>query len=315
MHPGRIPVLGWKDIALRTKAELAKDHVSVVAAGVAFFGLLATFPAIAALIALAGLLADPETIISQINSWTNVLPGDAANILQDQAQKVATAPDQSLGWAALLSTSLAIFGAAKGMKTLMEGMNIAYDETEIRGFVKLNAIALMLTVLLIAGLVIAIGFALLVPVWLGFVGLGAGAETVLAWGRWPVLAVIAIAGLSLLYRYGPSREAPKWRWITPGSVLAIMIWIAGSAIFSWYVQNFGSYNETYGALGGVILLLTWLWLSAYIVLLGAELNSEMEHQTKRDTTTGPPMPMGERGAVVADTLGAASGDVADAVET
>lgn len=300
--PRKIPPSGWKDILLRAKDELTDDHVSVVAAGVAFFGLLATFPAIAAIIALAGLFADPLTIVGQIDSWTAGLPSDAAGIFQDQARKVASAPDRSLGWAALLSIVLALYGAAKGMKTLMEGMNIAYDETETRGFIKLNAVALMLTLLLIIGLLIAIAFLLGVPAWLELVGLGAAAETIVAWGRWPILAMVAIFGLSLLYRFGPSREDPKWRWITPGSTLAIVIWIAGSAGFSWYAQNFGSYNETYGALGGVIVLLTWLWLSAYIVLLGAELNSEMEHQTNLDTTTGPSEPMGERGAVKADTV-------------
>ena len=301
--PTDIPQVGWKDILLRTKAELADDHVSVIAAGVAFFGLLAIFPAIAALIAVAGLIADPTMIVTQIDAWTAGLPADAATIFRTQAEELASAPDQSLGWAAALSILLAIYGAAKGMKTLMEGMNVAYDEQETRGFVRLNAVALILTVLLIVGLLVAIGFLVIVPVWLEAVGLGDIAETIVIISRWLLLTAIAIIGLSLLYRYGPSREEPQWRWATPGSTLAVFIWIVGSLGFSWYVGRFGSYNETYGALGGVIVLLTWLWLSAYIVLLGAELNSEIEHQTKHDTTTGPPEPMGERGAVVADTVG------------
>ncbi len=304
-NPKEIPAPGWKDILLRTKAELADDHVSVVAAGVAFFGLLATFPAIAALIALAGLIAEPATIVTQIDAWTAGLPADAAEIFKEQARKVATAPNHSLGLAALISILLAIYGAAKGMKSLMEGMNVAYDEPEERGFIRLNAVALVLTVLLMAGLLVAIGFLIVVPIWLEALGLGSIAETIASLVRWLLLTAIAVVGLSLLYRYGPSRDDPKWRWATPGSVLAVIVWVIGSAAFSWYVSRFGSYNETYGALGGVIILLTWMWLSAYIILLGAELNSEIERQTKRDTTTGPAKPMGERDAVVADTVGEA----------
>ncbi len=304
-HPSEIPATGWKDILLRTKEELGDDHVSVVAAGVAFFGLLATFPAIAALIALAGLIADPATIVSQIDAWTAGLPADAADIFREQARKVATAPDQTLGLAAVISLLLAIFGASKGMKSLMEGMNIAYDEPEERGFLRLNAVALVLTALLIVGLVVVIGFLIVVPIWLEALGLGSVAGVIATLARWLLLAAIAVLGISLLYRYGPSREDPKWRWATPGSVLAVIVWVAGSAAFSWYVSRFGSYNETYGALGGVIILLTWMWLSAYIILLGAELNSEIERQTKRDTTTGAPKPMGERDAVVADMVGEA----------
>ena len=182
-RPSEIPVAGWKDILLRTKDELADDHVSVVAAGVAFFGLLATFPAIAAIIALAGLIADPATIVEQIEAWTAGLPADAADVFREQARKVATAPDASLGWAAVFSIVVAIYGAPKGMKTLMEGINVAYDEAETRGFLRLNAVALMLTILLIAGLLIAIGFMLGVPAWLELVGLSNAAESVIAWGR------------------------------------------------------------------------------------------------------------------------------------
>ncbi|ARU17741.1 YihY/virulence factor BrkB family protein (plasmid) [Croceicoccus marinus] len=302
-RPAHIPLSGWKDILLRTKDELSDDHVSVVSAGVAFFGLLAAFPAIAATISIAGLVVDPAVIEGQIEAWTGALPADAARILQAQARKVATGADTSLGWAALLSILLAIYGASKGMKTLMEGMNVAYDEDEDRGFVRLNLVALSLTVLLILALLVAIGFMLGVPILLDAIGISANWEAVLTYARWLVLAVIAVGGLSVLYRYGPSRDDPKWRWITPGSSLAILIWIAGSIGFSFYVRNFSSYNETYGTLGGVIVLLTWLWLSAYIVLLGAELDSEIEHQTCKDTTTGAPEPMGERGAVVADTVG------------
>lgn len=302
-RPQYIPFAGWKDILLRTKDELGDDHVSVVAAGVAFFGLLAAFPAIVAAISIAAIVVDPTAIGDVLNVLAAGLPEAAAEILRSQAQKVTGGENSALGLAALLSILLALYGASKGMKTLMEGMNVAYDESEKRGFVRLNLTAIVLTMLLLLALFVAIGFILGIPVVLAGTGLPAGVRAILSWVRWIPLAVIAVTGLSVLYRYGPSRDAPKWRWITPGATLAIVIWIVGSLGFSFYVRNFGSYNETYGTLGGVIVLLTWLWLSAYIVLLGAELDSEIEHQTSRDTTTGLPEPMGERGAVMADTVG------------
>ena len=301
--PQHIPLAGWKDILVRTKDELADDHVSVVAAGVAFFGLLAVFPTIVAAISIAGLVIDPSQIGGELDTLASGLPEAAAEILRSQAQKVTGGENSALGLAALLSILLALYGASKGLKALMEGMNVAYDESEKRGFIALNLTALVLTLLLILALFVAAGFMLGIPVLLTATGLPDGVEAVLSWLRWIPLAIIAITGLSVLYRHGPSRDAPKWRWITPGATLAIAIWILGSLGFSFYVRNFGSYNETYGTLGGMIVLLTWLWLSAYIVLLGAELDSEIEHQTNRDTTTGPPEPMGERGAVMADTVG------------
>ena len=302
-RPTDIPAPGWKDILLRTKDELTDDHISVIAAGVAFFGLLAVFPAIGATISIAGIFADPATVESTLEGWLAGLPQGAGEILQGQVREVASQGSTSLGWAALLGILIALYGASKGMKTLMEGMNVAYDEDEKRGFVRLTLTALALTVLLILGLLVAIGFTLVLPLLLDQAGL----PSALAYLSWPVMAVIAIGGLSILYRYGPSRDKPQWRWTTPGSTIAIIIWIAGTVAFSIYVRNFGSYNETYGALGGIIVLLTWLWLSAYIVLLGAELDSEIEHQTRADTTTGPPEPMGQRGALVADTLGETKG--------
>jgi membrane protein len=298
-RPSDIPAPGWKDILYRTKDELADDHVSVIAAGVAFFGLLATFPAIAATISIAGLFVDPMTVERTLEQWFAGLPQGAGDILQEQARNVAAQGSTSLGWAALLGLVIALYGASKGMKTLMEGMNVAYDEDEKRGFIRLTLTALALTVLLIVGLLVAVGCTLALPLVLERTGL----PSALAYLSWPVMAVIAIGGLAVLYRYGPSREQPEWRWVTPGATIAIVVWMAGTLAFSLYVQNFGSYNETYGALGGIIVLLTWLWLSAYIVLLGAELDSEIEHQTHKDTTTGPSEPMGQRGAVMADTVG------------
>ena len=299
--PTEIPPRGWWDIMLRVKSEVAADHVSVVSAGVAFFGLLAIFPAIGAVISIADFFLDPANIADQLESMVTLLPENAAAIIQDQIVKVTGGDDTATGFAALFGIALALYGATKGMMTLMEGMNIAYDETETRGMVMLYATGIALTLCLIFGLLAAIGLVMVLPVLFGFLALPDWFETLVTWLKWPLLAAFTMLGLSVVYRFGPARENPKWRWVSPGAVVATVLWLAGTVAFSIYAQNFGSYNETYGTLGGVIILLTWLWLSSFIVLLGAELNSEMEHQTRKDTTTGAARPMGQRGAIKADT--------------
>jgi len=303
--PRSIPRTGWRDIGHRTWASIGSDHVSVVSAGVAFFGFLALFPALAAFVSIAGLVMDPTPMQEQVAEFTSALPSGAAEIIDRQARQVAES-DSAAGWGAALGFLLALWGASKGVKTLMEGMNIAYEEDEKRGFLALNAMALTLTLFLIAGLVFAVLAAVVAPAVASVFDFVPRVDMLLTWAPWPILFVLATLGLSVLYRYGPSRRHARWRWITPGAVAATLLWLLGSAAFSIYVANFGSYNATYGALGGVIVLLTWLWLSAFAVLLGAELNSEIEHQTRRDSTVGDEVPMGERGAVKANTLGRTS---------
>ncbi|PYE84123.1 YihY/virulence factor BrkB family protein [Pseudoroseicyclus aestuarii] len=299
--PTQIPARGWKDILLRVKDEVTRDHVSVVSAGVAFFGLLAIFPAVTAVISIAGWVLDPQEVASQIDSIAALLPQNAASIIQDQIVQVTGGSDTATGFAAILGLVLALYGAMKGMMTLMEGMNIAYDEQEQRGFFRLYLTGFVLTVVMILGVLLAFGAMLVLPAVTTFLPLPAATESLVSWLKWPLLTVLTMLGLSLIYRFGPCREDAQWRWITPGAVIATILWLVGTVAFSIYAQNFGSYNETYGTLGGVIILLTWLWLSSFIVLAGAELNSEMEHQTRRDTTTGAPVPMGARGAIKADT--------------
>ncbi|MGR3757187.1 MAG: YihY/virulence factor BrkB family protein [Tranquillimonas sp.] len=299
--PQEIPRAGWIEILKRVGSEISADHVSVVSAGTAFFGLLALFPAVTALISIAGLIFDPATIQNQIASMTAMLPQNASEIIVGQAQKVAGSGQTGIGLAAIFGILLALYGASAGMRTLMEGMNIAYDETESRGTIKLYIVSLILTVVLTVGLLLALGVSLALPAIVAALRLPSWIETLMQWLSWPILFVFAIFGLNVIYRWGPSREDARWRWISPGAVLATVIWLIGTGLFTIYATNFGSYNQTYGALGGVIILLTWLWLSAFIVLLGAEFNSEMEHQTAKDTTTGPAEPMGDRGAVKADS--------------
>lgn len=300
-NPGEMPRQGWWDILLRVKSKIASDHVSVVSAGVAFFGLLAIFPAVTALISVAGVLLDPQNVASQLDMIVTMLPENAAAIIQDQIVKVLGGDEGATGLAGLIGLLLALYGATKGVMTLMEGMNIAYDEEETRGFIALYATGIALTLFLIFGLICAFGVMIVLPAVIDFFGVPEALETAVLWLQWPILAVSAILGLAVIYRFGPARANPRWRWVSPGAIIATILWLIGTIAFSIYTQNFGSYNETYGTLGGVIILLTWLWLSSFIVLAGAALNSELEHQTRSDTTSGPPLPEGERDAVKADT--------------
>ena len=298
-----IPTPGWRDILLRTKDEISKDHVSMAAAGIAFYGMLALFPAIAAIISMWGLVFDPQQIGQQIESISGMLPQQAAAIVKNQSQKVASNAGGGLTFAAIGGLLLTLYSASKGMKALIEGLNIIYNEDEDRGFIKLNLVALVLTLGLVIVMIAALGLIAIVPTLLGNLGLGPMIQGLVAWSRWPLLFVVAMVSLAIIYRYAPSRDQPRWQWVSGGAVIAALLWVVGSIAFSIYVRNFGSYNETYGSLGAVIILLMWLWLSAFIVLLGAELNSEMEHQTARDTTRGRSQPMGQRGARAADTIG------------
>lgn len=306
-RPERIPAPGWKDVLWRTLREFVDDDVMTVARSIAFSGMLALFPALAAFVSIYGLFADVETARSHLASLTGVVPAGAATIIGEQMVHIASRQDASLGFTFALGLLLSIWSANAGMKALFKGLNIAYEEKEKRNFLKLNLITLAFTAGALLFVSLAMAAVVILPVVLEFLHLG-GAGTVLSILRWPVLLALVIVWLSLVYRFGPSRERPKWRWVSYGGVCASILWLAGSALFSWYLANVADFNATYGSLGTVFGFLLWLWLSAVIVLFGAELNSEMEHQTARDSTTGEPRPMGQRGAHVADTVGPAKTD-------
>ncbi|MFY0309848.1 YihY/virulence factor BrkB family protein [Leisingera sp. D0M16] len=303
--PHRIPPKGWKDIALRVKDEITTDHVGLIAAGVAFYGLMALFPAITALLAIGGLMVEPSQIVDRISQFEGVVPDEVMEIIIGQATQVVGSQEGGLGLAAVAGILIALYSASKGMNSLIEGMNVAYDEEEKRGFFMKTFVTLTLTLFLITGLLMGLLATLAVPSVIALVDAGPVTEilgTLLVWG---VLPLMTMAGLAVLYRFGPSRDKPQLLWASPGAIAACVLWLAGSAGFAFYVGNFGSYNESFGALAGVVVLLMWLWISAFIVLLGAEINAEAEAQTAYDTTVGPEEPMGERGAVKADKLGAA----------
>jgi membrane protein len=300
MVPTEIPLRGWRDILIRTYAEVGKDRVLAVAAGVTFYGLLALFPAVTAFVSLYGLVADPGTVAEQLSVAGGILPGGALDVVRDQVGRITSESEARLGFALLVSVGLSAWSANAGMKAIFDALNVAYGEEEKRGFVRLNLTSLGFTVALILFAILALVGIAAIPVLLDNLYLGAGVEWLLWLGRWPVLLVVVTLGLSMLYRYGPSRENARWQWVSPGAVFASVAWLAGSLLFSWYVANFEDYNKTYGTLGAVIGLLMWMWLSATIILLGAELNSEAERQTLRDTTEGAPAPIGLRGANAAD---------------
>ncbi|WP_227267697.1 YihY/virulence factor BrkB family protein [Roseobacter weihaiensis] len=304
--PTEIPALGWKDIAFRVKDEVAADRVGLIAAGVAFYGLLALFPAITALIAISGLLVEPSQMVDQMEKLSGIVPDEVIDIVTKQATEVAGSREGGLGLAAIVGILIALYSASKGMASLIEGLNVTYDEEETRSFVWLKVVTFALTLFLMLGLLIALMATLGLPAILVVFDFGAPIETVMTAGLWVGLLCLTVFGLSVLYRYAPSRDEPEWKWASPGAIVACIIWVIASAGFAFYVSNFGSYNESFGTLGGVVVLLMWFWISAFIILLGAELNAEMEAQTRTDTTKGFDQPMGSRGAVKADTLGDAA---------
>jgi membrane protein len=299
-RPTAIPSRGWREVLLRVKDEVTKDNMSIVAAGCAFYALLGLFPAITALVSLYGLVADPVQIESQLSALQGVIPQEAFGIVRDQAHAVASKGATTLGWSAVLAILLALYSASAGVKSLFTALDIAYEEQEDRGFLSYNAWVLGFTLAAVLAVAIGLGVIVGVPALLRYLPLGPLANWAVKIASWAILFVLAAAGIGLTYRFGPSRAPAGWRWITPGSIAATVLWFAASLAFSYYAANFGSYDKTYGTLGGVIILLMWLWLTAYVVLLGAELNAELELQTARDTTTGPELPRGQRQAFAAD---------------
>jgi membrane protein len=272
---------------------------------VTYYALLAVFPAIAALVSIYGLFADPATIQDHLNTVSGFLPGGATEVIKDQVSRIASKGGGALSFGFIFGLVLSLWSANAGMKAVFDALNIVYNEDEKRSFIKLNLMSLTFTLGAILFILVAIAGIVVLPIVLNFIGLGKGFEWLLSLARWPVLLIVVVLGLSVIYRFGPSRDKAEWRWVTPGGILAAILWIAGSMLFSWYVANFGSYNETYGSLGAVVGFMTWIWLSTVVVLLGAEVNAEMEHQTAKDTTEGVREPMGVRGARMADTIGEA----------
>jgi membrane protein len=299
-QPQQIPPQGWKAIAKRTAKEVKADQVPLLAAGVAFYALLSLFPAIIAGVSIYGLVADPTTVQDQITKLTKLLSPETAALVGEQLKQVTSGAGGALGVATIIGILTALWSASSGMKALITGVNLAYDETETRKFVKLRGLALLLTL----GAMVLVGVALATIV--GYPPIADTLPVVLRWlvaiARFVVLGGLLVVGLAVLYRYAPDRDQPKWSWVSWGSGIATLLWVLATIGFAVYANAFGNYNKTYGALAGVIILMFWLFLSALVVLVGAELNTEMELQTAKDTTAGPTKPMGDRDAQAADQV-------------
>ena len=301
--------MSWRDwwkVLKRTWAEAGDDNIGLIAAGTAFYGFAAIVPLLASVVLIYGLVADTATVVANIRALFNVLPDDAARVIADQLATVVGTSEGKKGFGLVVALGIALYGGTKGASSIVTALNIAYEERETRGFIRLNLLAFAITA---GAVVLALVAALSMAAFALLDSLIPGAPDIVLLAirlmSYTVLACLGVSAAACLYRFGPNRHKAKWAWLTPGSLAATVVWMAATIGFGVYVSRFGNYGATYGSLSAVVILLTWLWLSAYVFLLGAELNSELEHQTTRDTTTGEAAPMGLRGAAVADTVATA----------
>ena len=306
-RPEEIPARGWWDITWRVIQDLGNDNVSLVAAGMAMYALLSVFPGLAAAVSIYGMFATPTDVAHQMSAFAGVLPPGVWDIFKSELAHITSRQQDTLSVAAAIGVLLALWSARSAMSSLMTATNIAYKEREKRSFVRQVLVSLALTVGAVIGFLLILLIGVAVPVGLRLLGTAAWVQTVGAVVRWIVLYAFAVCALALVYRYAPAREPAKWHWLSWGSTIAALLWLGASVLFAVYVRNFASYGVTYGTLGGVVVLLMWFYISGYVVVLGVEINAEMERQTVKDTTEGPPAPMGERGAYAADTVGPPAG--------
>ncbi len=298
--PAEIAWPGWRAVLHRTMVEMLTDRVSLVAAGCAFYATLALFPAISMLISVYGLLSDPATVLPQLGVLQDLLPPPAFKLIADRVQDLVGKPPRTLGLSLLFSTAVTLWSSASGVKSLIGALNLAYEERERRSFLRYQALAFAMTLCAILGTAVGLGLLVALPAGLEIVGFAFHQRALIRLASFVLLVLAVLLALSALYRYAPSRSTPRWHWVTPGSIVATLLWVGASALFSWYVATFATYDATYGPLGTVVAIMMWFYVTAFAVLLGAELNAELELQTVRDSTDGPPRPLGQRGAYVAD---------------
>jgi membrane protein len=293
--PSEISARGWKDILWRVYDGISEGRILANAAGVTYYALLALFPAVAALVSIYGLFADPSAIVSHLDAISGFAPGGAIEVLRDQLTRLTAQGSTTLGVSFLIGLVVSLWSANSGIKALFDALNVVYGEKEERSFIKLNAVTLCFTIATIVFLLVALACMIALPVAINYLQLSGATAPILKVAPWPILLVLIALTLALIYRYGPNRTEARWRWITPGSACAAIVWLAASALFSWYASNFGNFNKTYGSLGAIIGFMIWMWLSIIVVLVGGKLNAEIEHQTARESTAGPPKPLGRRG--------------------
>ena len=298
--PQKIPPAGWYEIAKRTAGKFSENELMSEAAAVTFFALLSLFPAVTAIVSIFGLFADPAAIRDHLADVGGIIPSGGMEIIEDQVKRLTQTPSSGLSAGAAVGVLTALWSANQGSKAMLSALNDVYGERESRGFVRLTATSLAFTLGGVLGLLLALGAVLVIPLFFGALGLDGPFQVAVGILRWPLIAVLIVGALAVLYRFGPSRNLAKWRWVTWGGAIAAIGWLALSIGFSWYVEHFGSYNKTYGSLGAIVGFMTWIWLSATVFLLGAQINAEMETQTNRDSTIGAEKPIGTRGAAPAD---------------
>jgi len=303
-HPLQIPWAGWKDILWRTYGEMVSDRLMAIAGGVAFFVLFAIFPAVTALVSAYGLAFDASTITQGFAMAEGVVPKDVLDLVRQQAGRIAAQGNGTLSIGFVAGIAVALWSAMGGVKAMIDALNVIYEQQETRGVIRLTLLALLFTLGSFAVFLAALGAVVAVPLALASFGAGGATGALMQILRWPALSIVLLVGLALLYRYGPDRRMARWQWVSVGSVFASVVSIGASYLFSWYIAKFNSYNATYGSLGAVAAMMMWLWITTTVVLLGAELNAEIEHQTAEDSTVGNDKPLGARGAVMADTVGA-----------
>jgi membrane protein len=301
--PHQIPMPGWKDILVRSWGEVNNNNIFLVSGGVTYAILLALFPGLAALVSLYGLLLDPAQVEQQVEALSHVLPPETTQMIAQELHNLISASQGSLSISAGVALLFALWSASRGMSGLITAFDIAYDQKETRSFLRFNTLAIVLTILMLIGGTVVIALVGILPAVLQFVGLASSTKWLLLVLEWPLLIAVVMTGLAVLYRYAPNRQAPQWRWVSPGAVVATVLWLIGSLGFTIYVSHFNSYDKTYGSLGGVVVMLTWLYLSAFVALFGAVINAQSERQTQSDSTVGTPKPMGARAAYAADTIG------------
>ncbi len=274
--PTDIPFKGWKVIGLQVKDEIGENNVSIISAGVAFYAFLAVFPAIGALVSIYGLAMDPQSLQGQLERIAQVMPQQAFEIIQAQLEQLVNTSGSALSWSLVIGILLSLWSANKGTKSLFTGLDIAYDTKKTRGFIKQNALTLLYTFLAVLMIIVSIAVIVIFPAIVGYLGLPSNIETLIGYGRWIILAALVIYFIAAVYKYAPAKKTPQYKWVLPGALLATVLWLIASWGFSFYVKNFGSYGEVYGSISAVVVLLLWLFLTSFIVLIGAELNSEIE---------------------------------------
>jgi membrane protein len=299
--PGQMPAKGWWQITKRAWREAKYDQVPLLAAGVAFFGFLSLFPAMIAVVMAYGLVADPQDLRERAADLADLVPSSARDLVLQQVETLSSTPERSLGIGLVVALAAALWSASGGVGQLLTAINSAYDEEDTRGFVRRKGLAVLLTLVTVIFVIVLLGLVAVVPAALNVTTAPTAVRVLVEIARWLVLLALMTVALAVLYRVGPHREAPRIKWVSVGATVATLMWMAASVAFSVYVSMFGSYAKTYGGLAGVVVLMLWLWLSVYAILLGAEINAESEEQTIRDTTTGPERPLGQRGAVKADS--------------